>query len=475
MRTVGSLGLTGLVSGGYASLDASPDTGTAFAVLDSASDSVSRAYTVDLATGAATQIGARMTALLRAAAVVPASPPAPPGTRLVGLVQPADVLTFTTDAPGKILRTVHVRGLPPGDSFVGLAERPANGYLYGITRTGLYDIDLSGGTAAPVGSGFGQTLPTSQYGCDFDPATDRLRIVSAAGLNVTVNPSNGVLAPADTTLAFAAGDAHAGETATVRAIAFTGRTSPGTTSKCFVLESGGALIARLGSPSSAPGEARDGQLSTIGPVAIDGVVTLPLGQAMTATGDRTAYAAIQTSVGSSSLFHVELTSGHAIYVAPIAVAAVVRSLTAEPTADPPRVYVAKVAVAFNFKKTGRDSLTLKGAAPFVVGTPAGKSVTIDVGGLSKTFLLNSKGNGKSGDDTIHVGGVASHGISLKLALKKENLAAAFADEQMDGSAPLRRAPRQLVVTLTVDGRSYRAAVDLSYTASPGKSGTATTN
>jgi hypothetical protein len=475
VRTVGPLGLAGLVSGGFTSLDASPDTGIVYAVVDSGNDSVSREYIVNLGTGGASQVGGAMTALLRAATVVPESPPAPPGTRLIGLVQPADLLTFTTDAPGTILRTVHVRGLPEGDSFVGVAERPANGYLYGITRTALYDIDLAGGTAAPVGANFYQPLAAGQYGCDFDPATDRLRVVSAAGVNIAVDPSTGAFLPADTAPAFAAGDPHQGEIPAVRSIAFIGRDTPGTTSTCFVLESADALLARLGDPLDAPGESRDGLVSTIGPLAIDGVFSLPLGQAMTATGDHTAYAALQTSASASSLFHVDLVAGRASYVAAIGTPAVVRALTAEPTANPPRVYVGKLTCAFNYRRVGRDSLTLKGAAPFVVGTPSGKTVTIDVGGLTRTFVLNAKGTGKTGYDTLHIGGVATHGISLKLVLKRENLSAAFADEQMDGSVPLRRAPRQLVVTLTVDGRSYRASVDLSYSANPGKSGSATTN
>jgi hypothetical protein len=474
VRVVGSLGLSGLVAGGYTSLDVSPDTGTAFAVVDSNNDAVSREYVVDLATGGTQQIGTEMTALLRAAAVVPASPPAPPGTRLVGLTAAADLLTFTTDKPGTILRTVHVRGLPLGDSFLGVAQRPANGYLYGFTKTALYDIDLTGGTAARVGAGFGQTLPTGQYACDFDPATDRLRIVSAAGLNVRAHPVTGTLLPADAAFAFAPGDDNESATPVVRSIAFTGRASPGTTSKCFVLESGLAALARLGTPASAPDEARDGLLSTIGPLAIEGLEQLPLGQAMTATGERTAYAAIQSSTSTSSLFHVDLTAGRAVHVGTIP-GGIYRSLTAEPTAAPPRVHVGKLSVAFNFKRIARDSLTLKGAAPFVVGDVVGKTVTIDVGGLTKTFVLNAKGNGKDLDDTLHIGGVATKGISLKLVLKRENLAASFADEQMDGSIPLRRAPRQLLVTLTVDGKSYRATADLSYTAKPNRSGTAKTN
>lgn len=474
--TVGPLGVTGLVGGGYTALDASPDTGKVFAVLDALNDSVSRAYSVSLVNGVASSLGSPLPALLRAAAVVPSSPPAPPGTRLTGLVAPADVVSFATDAPGRILRTVHLRGLPPGDAFLGISTRPTTGVLYGLTRTGLWDIDLSGGTAELVGTGLGRTLAAgTPVGCDFDPGTGRLRVVSGTDVNFTVDPATGLASADDAPFAFDAADLHAGEVPSVRAIAYTGRATPGNPSKCWVLETNGALLARLGRPASAPDEARDGTLFSIGALSIDGIAVLPPSQSLTITGERTGYAALATSPAASSLFHVDLTAGSAKYVGAIAASGVLRALTAEPTADPPRFAISKASLALNLKKAGRDVVTLKGSVPFVVGDPAGKSVTIDVGGLSKTFVLDSRGKGADGDDFVKIAGVAPRGIAFKLAWKKEDLVAVLGDEQMDGGVFARRAPRQLVVLLTVDGKTYRATTDLSYSAKPGKSGSATTN
>ncbi len=474
--TVGSLGVSGLVTGGYTSLDASPDTGRVFAVLDAMNDTVSRAYSVSLTTGVASTLGTAVPELLRAAAVVPASPPAPPGTRLAGLVAPADVVSFTTDVPGRILRAVHLRGLPPGDSFLAISTRPSTGVLYGLTRTGLWDLDLSGGTAELVGTGLGRTLAAATpVGCDFDPATGRLRVVSGSDVNFTVDPATGLATADDSPLAFDAGDPHAGDVPSVRAIAYTGRALPGNPSKCYALETNDVLLARLGRPASAPDEARDGTLFSVGPLSIDGVTLLPPNQTLTITGDRTGYASLATGPVTSSLFHVDLTGGKAKFVGGIAATGLVRALTAEPTADPPRFSISKGSLALNLKKAGRDGVTLKGSVPFAVGDPNGKSVTIDVGGRSKTFVMDSRGKGALDGDTLRISGVAPRGIAFKLVWKREDLVSVLGDEQMNGLVFAQRAPRQLVVLLTVDGKTYRATMDVSYSAKPGKSGSAKMN
>lgn len=474
-RTVGSLALTGLVAGGFSSLDVSPDTGKLFAVLDTMNDAVSRGYSVSISTGVASPLGAAVPALLRAAAVAAASPPAPPGTRLSGLVAPAEIVSFTTDNPGRVLRTVHLRGLPPGDSFLAIATRPSTGVLYGLTRTGLWDVDLSGGTAELVGTGLGRTLASTSVGCDFDPATGRLRVVSGADVNFTVDPATGVATADDAPFAFDAADLRAGHVPSVRAIAYTGRAAPGNPSKCYALETNDAVLARLGRPAAAPDEARDGTLFSVGPLSIDGVTLLPPNQSFTITGDRTGYAVLATGPATTALFHVDLTGGSAKFVGSIAAPGLVRALTAEPTADPPRFAISKGSLALNLKKTGRDTVTLKGSVPFAVGDPNGKSVTVNVGGLSKTFLMDARGRGASDDDSIRISGVAQRGIAFKLAWKREDLAGVLGDEQMDGTVFARRAPRQLVVLLTVDGKTYRATIDVLYSAKPGKSGSATTN
>lgn len=469
---VGSLNTVALEAGGYTGFDVSPDTGVAYATLSVAGEGVSRFYTVNLTTGAVTQVGTPLSSLLRGMAVAPAAPPAPPGTRLLALVAPSEIVSFTTDRPTQLLRNVHMRGLPIGDALVSVAVRPANGIAYGLTRTGLYDLDLSGGTAELIGTGLGTMLPTGQIACDFDPATDRLRVAAGGGVNLLVDPQTGAVISDDADFAFATGDVNEGASADVRAIAFTGRTAPLTTSACYVLESGAALLARAGDPALAPGESRDGKLFTLGPLSIDGLIPLPPVLAMTATGKSTGYAALQSSTSLSTLFLVNLTSGRATPVGTAAAPGLVRGLTVDPTADPARLYVTRAKFEFNYRRADRDKVVLKGAAPLAIGSAAGKTVQVEIGGLTKTFVLDLKGKGEDGDDTLKIGGQTSRGILLKLTWKREALAAALADEDMAGTTFQYRSARQLVVRLKIDNRTYRSTVDVSYTANPGKAGKA---
>jgi len=46
---------------------------------------------------------------------------------------------------------------------------------------------------------------------------------------------------------------------------------------------------------------------------------------------------------------------------------------------------------------------------------------------------------------------------------------------MNGLVQTRRDQRQILVTVTLDGKTYKTLVDLAYTAKPGRSGVAVTN
>jgi hypothetical protein len=236
-----------------------------------------------------------------------------------------------------------------------------------------------------------------------------------------------------------------------------------------VLESGQAVLARLGTPAIAPNEARDGKLYTVGALSTDPLFVLPPVSALTCTSERTGYAALQSSPGQSALFLVGLTSGRASFVGTVGGSGVVRSLVLEPTAEPPRVSVEKVKATLDLKRPGRDSVIVKGKAPSALGAFAGKTVTLDVGGFSKSFLLNAKGAGKFGKDKVKLAAVPG-GISFKLDWSREALVAALADEDMDGTSLAVRESRQLVVRITIDQRSYRATLDVIYTANPGRKG-----
>jgi len=484
VRTVGSLGLGALLSGGFTGFDVSKSSGLAYAELAAQGGSVSRLYTINLATGQAVPAGSAMTGLLRGASVVPTAPPAPVGTNLVTLVLPNHLYTVTTDKPQRVLRTVHLKGLPLGDSFVGIAVRPKNGYLYGLTRTAIYDIDQSTATASRVGDGFQEPLPSGPLACDFDPNYDKLRVVGGLGANQQIDADSGLLVDSNVTtlpvdgdapFAFAPNDPRKAATQTVGTIAFAGRDTPTSPARAYVLEANSALLARLGDPFDAPGESRDGKLYSIGLLAIDDVTSLPPGRALVATSYRTAYAALQTALASSVLYHVDLTNGKATLVGGIAAPGVVQSMTVGPSASPPRVVVKTMHMTLNFKRADRDSVSLVGSVPTPFGALDGKVVTVDIGGVSKTFTLDGKGRGKIDLDTMRIAGSSSHGLAGKLAWKRQDLVPALIDERMSGLVFARRDPRQIEVKLTMDGKTYRTLVNLAYTATPGRGGHAVTN
>ncbi len=122
---------------------------------------------------------------------------------------------FDPAAPGTVTSVaVGVASLAAGEILVGIDSRPQTGQHYGLAinptaNTGtLYLIDPQTGALTAVGAqsqiafidAFGSQVdfpvPTVfAYGFDFDPTTDRFRVVGGTGLNFRLNPITG--APID--------------------------------------------------------------------------------------------------------------------------------------------------------------------------------------------------------------------------------------------------------------------------------------
>ena len=80
-----------------------------------------------------------------------------------------------------------------GETLLGIDVRPADGEVYGVGSTSrLYRINAITGAAIVVGPLVSTPLSGTQFGVDFDPATDRLRIVSDDEQNLSVDADSGV-------------------------------------------------------------------------------------------------------------------------------------------------------------------------------------------------------------------------------------------------------------------------------------------
>ena len=120
----------------------------------------------------------------------------------------SNLVSFDPSNP-TVGNTIGITGLTTGDTLVGIDFRPQNGLLYGLgvnttsnTAT-LYAVSTQTGQATAVGAPFSFVdagggaviFPAGDYGFDFNPTVDRIRVTTDSGLNFRINPSNG--APVD--------------------------------------------------------------------------------------------------------------------------------------------------------------------------------------------------------------------------------------------------------------------------------------
>lgn len=135
-----------------------------------------------------------------AAASVPQISATEPGD-VFALTASNRLVSFNRDTPGTIRTSIAINGLQSGDSLIGIDFRPADGMLYGVGNTGrIYTINTSTATATLksmlVADATDTTAPFTalageQYGVDFNPVADRLRIVSSTGQNLRINVDSG--------------------------------------------------------------------------------------------------------------------------------------------------------------------------------------------------------------------------------------------------------------------------------------------
>jgi len=114
------------------------------------------------------------------------------------------LVTFDLATPGTASSVVAISGITAGQTLVGIDIRPANGLLYGLGVNAatdvatLYSISTTTGAASVVGSiTAGIDFPPSDYSFDFNPIVDRIRVTTASGENLRINPNNGSLAAND--------------------------------------------------------------------------------------------------------------------------------------------------------------------------------------------------------------------------------------------------------------------------------------
>lgn len=180
---VGSLGTTFT---GQAAFDIKYDNSTALLALND------KLHILDLNNGKTTSIGSLQQAIIDLA--IPTEPVA------YAIDNSNNLQIFNPNSPMPVSKAV--TGLQSGESILGIDFRPLNGQLYALGSTSrIYTINLGTGAATSVGtSPFATLLSGTDFGFDFNPSVDKIRVVSNTGQNLRLDPVTGGITAVDTAI-----------------------------------------------------------------------------------------------------------------------------------------------------------------------------------------------------------------------------------------------------------------------------------
>ena len=316
--TIGALGVDASTLAGF---DISSD-GAAYAALTGPGGVSSQLYTIDLSTGAATLVATiGVTATIRDIAV---EPPADP--LIYGVTTDNHLVSFLIGRPGTLSSNSAISGLQPSENVLTIDFRPSTGDLVAVgSSSRLYRVSRSSGAATVIGSGpFTPVLSGVEFGADFNPFADALRVVSDAGQNLRLNPNTGAVAATDTMLEFASGDPNFGFPPIVVGIAYNSNVPGATATALYGMDSSIDILVTIGTTGESPNL---GHVFSMGGLGID--TTDVAGLDIATNG--AAFALINPSVGGSSeLRTINLVTGAATLIGSIAGTAL-RDIAVPPT------------------------------------------------------------------------------------------------------------------------------------------------
>jgi len=272
---------------------------------------------------------ALLTALaLAGCATTPNETVGPPAKEFIDAVSTSNQLVrFNAGQPQKLLSSRPLTGLAAGDTLIGVDYRVAKGQLFGLGTSGqLYRIDTRTAAASPIGTP--NALPregATEWGFDFNPTVDRIRVVNDAGFNLRLHPDTGAIVDGDPNqpgvqfdgrLAYDPADANAGKAPGIVAAGYTYNKDNDKITTNYALDGRLGLLVHQGSKEGAQPvvSPNTGRLYTVG--------SLGIGSFQRATLDisdvsNTAYSAVTT--GQKSVWYrIDLATGRATRIGTVA-------------------------------------------------------------------------------------------------------------------------------------------------------------
>jgi hypothetical protein len=224
--------------------------------------------------------------------------------RVYGLTTDQRLLCFRDRSPNIVTSIGVVSGLTTDTAIVGMDFRVQDGLLYGVGNAGgVYVIDTATAAATLVNR-LSVAQSGTAFGVDFNPAADRLRVISDTGQNLRHNVNAGGVTLSDTTLSYTAPNAATG----VIGAAYTNNDLDASTATTLFNVDVAMDQVVLQSPANAGTLAATGKLGVDATVAgMDIYSTVRNGR----TIDNEALAVL-VSGGVARLYEVDLTTGRAV-------------------------------------------------------------------------------------------------------------------------------------------------------------------
>jgi hypothetical protein len=206
------------------------------------------------------------------------------------------LVVFNSDAPNTAT-TVKISGTD--SPLTGIDLRASNQKLYGLSDSStIYVVDPLSGAAtrlSKLGSNFRGGM---ESGFDFNPQSDKLRVVAATGQNLRVTAEVGAVA-IDGPLTYAPSDVHGGRRPAVTAAGYTNSVRKARTTILYVIDYQRDVLLQQEPPN-------EGVLATIGKLGVDCNAAIGFDIATDAGGTDHAFMVCKTE-----LYRLDINTGAA--------------------------------------------------------------------------------------------------------------------------------------------------------------------
>jgi len=208
---------------------------------------------------------------------------------LVAVTASQHLVRFMASFPERLTLRQRLTGLPEGETVADVDYRVARGVLYGVTNLGrVVTIDPWTAKVSIVST----STPTISWGgqragIDFNPAVDRIRVVTSGGMNLRMHPDTGKLIDSnpneggvqiDKGLAYVAGDVNAGKSPEVTGVAYTYNKDNEKITTLFGIDRAQGALVRHGSvEGEQPFVSPDtGELRTVGALGLGTLIDVSM-------------------------------------------------------------------------------------------------------------------------------------------------------------------------------------------------------